>query len=297
MVSGETDLADFPVNNLTWRILHDAAEGGYAVGAFNCYNNDGVMAVIRAAEAKRSPALIEIFPWTMHFQGPHFVKYIVEAAHAASVPIGVHLDHCMDPADVKQALSLPIDSIMVDASRLEPEDNIRYCREITELAKAQGITVEAEMGRINGGEDGIPDAGHLDEILTDPQHAADFTQRTGVHFLAPSFGNIHGPYPEGGSEKYWQLDRLKSIADAIGPSVPLVIHGTHPVPDWLFRKAIDTGARKININRNARDEYTKFVAENAGRLELTALKEQSVAIYQRSVESLMDVLGSSGRAP
>ncbi|OJK01202.1 hypothetical protein ASPACDRAFT_1866518 [Aspergillus aculeatus ATCC 16872] len=255
------------------------------------------MAVIRAAEAKRSPALIEIFPWTMHFQGPHFVKYIVEAAHAASVPIGVHLDHCMDPADVKQALSLPIDSIMVDASRLEPEDNIRYCREITELAKAQGITVEAEMGRINGGEDGIPDAGHLEEILTDPQHAADFTQRTGVHFLAPSFGNIHGPYPEGGSERYWQLDRLKSIADAIGPSVPLVIHGTHPVPDWLFRKAIDTGARKININRNARDEYTKFVAENAGRLELTALKEQSVAIYQKSVESLMDVLGSSGRAP
>ncbi|GKZ29744.1 hypothetical protein AbraIFM66950_006371 [Aspergillus brasiliensis] len=297
MVSGEKGLANFPVNNVTWRILHDAAEGGYAVGAFNCYNNDGVMAVIRAAEAKRSPALIEIFPWTMHFQGPHFVKYIVEAAHAASVPIGVHLDHCMDPADVTQALSLPIDSIMVDASRLEPEDNIRYCREITELAKAQGITVEAEMGRINGGEDGIPDAGHLEEILTDPQHAADFTQRTGVHFLAPSFGNIHGPYPEGGSEKYWQLDRLKSIADAIGPSVPLVIHGTHPVPDWLFRKAIDTGARKININRNARDEYTKFVAENAGRLELTTLKEQSVAIYQKSVESLMDVLGSSGRAP
>lgn len=69
------------------------------------------------------------------------------------------------------------------------------------------------------------------------------------------------------------------------------------MPDWLFRKAIDTGARKININRNARDEYTKFVAENAGRLELTALKEQSVAIYQKSVESLMDVLGSSGRAP
>ncbi|CAG8930616.1 unnamed protein product [Penicillium salamii] len=255
------------------------------------------MAVIRAAEAKRSPALVEIFPWTMHFQGPFFVKYIVEAAHAASVPIGVHLDHCMDPADVEQALNLPIDSIMVDASRLEPEENIQYCRRITEQAKMRGITVEAEMGRINGGEDGIPDAGHLEEILTDPQHAADFTQRTGVHFLAPSFGNIHGPYPEGGSEKYWQLGRFKSIADAIGPSVPLVIHGTHPVPDWLFRKAIDAGARKININRNARDEYTKFVAENAGRLELTALKEQSVAIYQKSVEELMDVLGSAGKAP
>ncbi|RAK80231.1 class II fructose-bisphosphate aldolase [Aspergillus fijiensis CBS 313.89] len=289
--------AAFPESNLTWKILNDATQGGYAVGAFNCYNNDGVMAVIRAAEAKRSPALIEIFPWTMHFQGPHFVKYIVEAAHGASVPIGVHLDHCMDPSDVEQALTLPIDSIMVDASRLEPEENTQYCKRITELAKARGITVEAELGRINGGEDGIPDAGELEEILTDPQHAADFARQTGVHYIAPSFGNIHGPYPEGGSEKYWQLDRLKDIADALGPSVPLVIHGTHPVPDWLFREAIEAGARKVNINRNARDDYTKFVAENAGRLELTALKEQSVAIYQKSVEALMDVLGSSGQAP
>lgn len=217
--------AAFPESNLTWKILNDATQGGYAVGAFNwcivieflayhtrltfenSYNNDGVMAVIRAAEAKRSPALIEIFPWTMHFQGPHFVKYIVEAAHGASVPIGVHLDHCMDPSDVEQALTLPIDSIMVDASRLEPEENTQYCKRITELAKARGITVEAELGRINGGEDGIPDAGELEEILTDPQHAADFARQTGVHYIAPSFGNIHGPYPEGGSEKYWQLDR------------------------------------------------------------------------------------------
>ncbi|PYH81287.1 fructose/tagatose bisphosphate aldolase [Aspergillus uvarum CBS 121591] len=222
----------------------------------NSYNNDSVMAVIRAAEAKRSPALIEIFPWSMHFQGPHFVKYIVEAAHDASVPIG---------------------ALALDASRLEPKENMQYCKRITELAKARGITVEAELGRINSGEDGIPDAGELEEILTDPQHAADFARQTGVHYIAPSFGNIHGPYPEGGSEKYWQLDRLKGIADALGPSIPLVIHGMHPVPDWLFRQAIE--------------------AEDAGYLELTALKEQSLAIYQKSVEALMDVLGSSGQAP
>ncbi|KAJ1712275.1 fructose-bisphosphate aldolase [Aspergillus flavus] len=289
--------SDYRLDKLVYLFRTQARSSSYVESICGTrYNNDGVMAAIRAAEAKRSPALIEIFPWTMHFQGPHFVKYIVEAAHTASVPIGVHLDHCMDPADVEQALNLPIDSVMVDASRLEPEENIEYCRQITEQAKIKGITVEAEMGRINGGEDGIPDASHLEEIWTDPQHAEEFTRRTGVQFLAPSFGNIHGPYPEGGSEKYWQLDRLKLIADAIGPTIPRVIHGTHPVPNWLFHKAIATGARKININRNARDGYTAFVAENADRLELTALKEQSVAIYQRSVEHLMDVLGSSGKA-
>ncbi|KAB8250623.1 ketose-bisphosphate aldolase [Aspergillus flavus] len=185
--------SDYRLDKLVYLFRTQAKSSSYVESICGTrYNNDGVMAVTRAAEAKRSPALIETFPWTMHFQGPHFVKYIVEAAHAASVPIGVHLDHRMDPAEVEQVLKLPMDSIMFDVSRLEPEENIEYCRKITEKAKAKGITVEAEMGRISDGEDGIPDASHLEEILTDPQHAEEFTRRTGVHFLAPSSGNILG---------------------------------------------------------------------------------------------------------
>ena len=84
----------------------------------------------------------------------------------------------------------------------EPEENIEYCRKIMEQAKAKGIAVGTEIGRITGGEDEILDASHLEEILSDPQHAEEYTRRTGVHFLEPSFGNTHGPYPEGGSEKY-----------------------------------------------------------------------------------------------
>jgi fructose-bisphosphate aldolase class II len=74
------------------------------------------MAVIRAAERQRSAAIIQLFPWTMHFQGPEFIRYVVNAAHAAAVPVAVHLDHCIQPADVENALTLPFDSIMVDAS-------------------------------------------------------------------------------------------------------------------------------------------------------------------------------------
>lgn len=80
------------------------------------YNTDGVLAVIRAAERKRSLAIIQRFPWTMQFQGPHFVRYVVEAAHSAGVPIAVHLDHCIKEEDVRMALEMPFDSIMVDAS-------------------------------------------------------------------------------------------------------------------------------------------------------------------------------------
>ncbi|KAI1875434.1 hypothetical protein JX265_004492 [Neoarthrinium moseri] len=284
----------FPSNNLTWQILAAAQKEGYAVGAYNCYNNDGVMAVIRAAERKRSPAIIQVFPWTLHFQGRHFIDYIVAAAHAASVPIAVHLDHCIKESDVELALTLPFDSIMVDASTSDPDRNIKVCADYAARATQRGITVEAELGRIEGGEDGLAMV-DMETLLTEPSDAAAFSQKTGVHFLAPSFGNVHGPYPEGGAEKFWQLDRLETIGKATG--LPLVLHGTHPVSDGLFRKAISRGVVKINLNRAVRDEYTKFVASHAGSLELTELKEESVEIYARSIERMMDeVLGSSGRA-
>ena len=78
--------------------------------------------------------------------------------------------------------------------------------------------------------------------------------------------------------------------------MPIALHGTHPVSDELFLKAIECGVSKINVNRTVRDEYTKFVAEHAGRLELTDLKVQGVEIYTRSVERIMDLFGSSGKA-
>lgn len=78
-------------------------------------------------------------------------------------------------------------------------------------------------------------------------------------------------------------------------STPLALHGTHPVSDALFQKTISLGVRKINLNRTVRDEYTEFVTKNSGNLELTVLKMQAVEIYVRSVERMMDVLGSAER--
>ena len=123
------------------------------------------------------------------------------------MPVAVHLDHCIEHEDVELALRIPgLDSIMVDASTSDPEYNIKYCAEVARRAREVGMTVEAEMGRINGGEDGLKTV-DMEALYTDPAFARDFVERTGVQFLAPSFGNVHGPYPEGGAEKFWQLDR------------------------------------------------------------------------------------------
>ncbi|KAJ9645025.1 hypothetical protein H2204_001487 [Knufia peltigerae] len=286
---------EFPDSNLTYQVLQDASKGKYAVGAYNCYNDDGVIAVIRAAEKKKSPAVIQLFPWTLRFQGPEFVKYVVNAAHSASVPIAVHLDHCIKQEDIELALTLPFDSIMIDAATLDENDNVALCAENVRRASRVGITVEVEIGRIEGGEDGLP---NVDQgaIHTDPQRAREFMSKTGAHFLAPSFGNIHGGYPPGGAEKSWDLTLLQSVQRAVTDAVPIVAHGTYPVSDEAFSKLVACGVSKINVNRTVRDEYTKFMAENAGKLELTTLKLQGVDIYMKSVERVMDLFGSSGKA-
>lgn len=102
------------------------------------------------------------------------------------------------------ALELPFDSIMIDASVQDPEENARQCERIVKIANSKGIAIEVEMGRIEGGEDGLPNV-DLDTIMTQPDEAYDFMKRTGAQFLAPSFGNIHGHYGPGGPERFWNL--------------------------------------------------------------------------------------------
>ncbi|GLA87641.1 hypothetical protein AtubIFM56815_002067 [Aspergillus tubingensis] len=280
--------------NRTRSILHAAKIGKYAVGAYNCYNTDGIMAVIRAAERAHSPAIIQLFPWTMHFQGEHFIRFVVTAAHAASVPIAVHLDHCIEPADIDFALTLPFDSIMIDGSSMDEAENVAVCASTVARAHERGMAVEVELGRIEGGEDGLPNM-DLGSVMTSPGDAREFLEATQADFLAPSFGNVHGGYGVVGAEGCWDLKLLQQIEEAV-PSTPLVLHGTHPVSDELFLKAIECGMSKVNVNRTVRDNYTAFVAEHAGKLELTVLKARAVEIYAESVERVMKLFGSAGKA-
>ncbi|PYH32295.1 class II fructose-bisphosphate aldolase [Aspergillus neoniger CBS 115656] len=280
--------------NRSRSILHAAKNSKYAVGAYNCYNTDGIMAVIRAAERAHSPAIIQLFPWTMHFQGAHFIRFVVAAAHAASVPIAVHLDHCIEPDDIDFALTLPFDSIMIDGFSMDEAENVALCASTVARAHECGMAVEVELGRIEGGEDGHPNM-DLGSVMTRPGDAREFLEATQADFLAPSFGNVHGGYGVVGAEGCWDLELLQQIEEAV-PSTPLVLHGTHPVSDELFLRAIECGMSKVNVNRTVRDNYTAFVAENAGKLELTVLKVRAVEIYAESVERVMKLFGSAGKA-
>lgn len=121
-----------------------------------------VTALVRAAEAKRSPLLLLLFPSTLE-QLPSLVWAASAASKSASVPISLHLDHAQDEKQIRYVVEhLPFDSIMVDMSHYDHEENLAKTRILTQLCHEKGIAVEAESGRINGGEDGIADTGDLE---------------------------------------------------------------------------------------------------------------------------------------
>jgi fructose-bisphosphate aldolase class II len=148
--------------------------------------------VVRAAEAKKSPAQILLFPWALHYS-PLLIHLAAAACANAKVPIVLHMDHAQSEEEIIAASDYPFDSIMVDMSHYEKADNLEKTRRITQLLHQKGIATEAEPGRINGGEDGVKDTGDLEGLLTTAEEAMEFVD-TGIDFLAPAFGNVHGDY-------------------------------------------------------------------------------------------------------
>ena len=182
------------------------------------------------------------------------------------------------------------DSIMVDMSHYDKVDNLRLTRELAEYCHERGIAVEAEPGRIEGGEDGVSDTADLEGLLTSEEEAREFCA-TGIDWLAPAFGNVHGNYgPRGIRLEY---DRLEGIHRAVGGEVRLVLHGTDGFDEGIYGRCIVGGITKVNINGVVNREYMEVQKE--GKLGLTALMEKGTRRMQAAVEKCIDQLGSAGK--
>ncbi|KAL9080468.1 MAG: hypothetical protein Q9157_000782 [Trypethelium eluteriae] len=184
----------------TIHILKDAEERGYGIIASIVYNIEQIIGVVRAAEQNQSPLIIQVFPWAITFSDGLIVRTAADAASRASVPIAIHLDHCQDEKLVRYAADyLPFDSIMIDMSHHEKAVNLAKTRELVAYCHARGIATEAEPGRIEDGEDGVADTIDMQGILTTPEEVEEFIA-TGVDFVAPAFGNVHGEYGPAGPQ-------------------------------------------------------------------------------------------------
>ncbi|KAL9631509.1 MAG: hypothetical protein Q9164_005854 [Protoblastenia rupestris] len=280
-------------SNKATLMLKNAQQGGYGIPAICVYNIEGILATVRAATTKHSPAMLLLFPWAQTYSGSLLAHCAAHAARTSSVPITVHLDHAQTPEAVKEAADMEgcFDSIMVDMSHYEHEENLRLTKQLTKYCHDSGIVVEAESGRIEGGEDGVSDTADLEGLMTSPEQAREFKE-TGIDWLAPAFGNVHGSYGARGVKLEYK--RLEDIRKAIGEDVRLVLHGTDSFDQDLYTKCIGHGITKCNINRVVNQRLTRVWQE--ANLGLTGCMEEGTKAMQGEVELLMDWLGSSGKA-
>lgn len=220
-------------------LLEAAEKGRYGVGAFGVADMQMVMGAVEAAEALRSPLILQIaqirLPWSpLELIGP----MMIAAAKGAKVPVAVHLDHGLDAETVEKALRLGFTSVMIDGSMLPLEDNIRLVQRVRKLADARGASVEAEIGQLGRSEDGKESK----MLASDPKEAARMCGAVKVDALAVSIGNAHGRYRE---EPHLDFERLEEIRQAV--PAPLVLHGGSGISGEDFGSCVRGGIRKINI--------------------------------------------------
>lgn len=198
---------DWKATNKTIQILKAAEEGKYGVLATVAYNIEHILGMVRAAEQARSPLIIQFFPWAITFSDGLLIRAAADYAKRAKVPVAIHLDHAQDEKLIRLAAdTLPFDSIMVDMSHYEKEENLAKTKELVKYCHERGIAAEAEPGRIEGGEDGVMDTEGLEGSKTTMEEVDDFVA-TGVDALAPAIGNMHGEDPYGATGPRLDFER------------------------------------------------------------------------------------------
>ena len=255
-------------------ILKIAEEEKTAIGMFNATGFDSLQAVVAAAEELNRPVIIAHAEVHNVYNDISMVgPAMVAVANNAKVPVCVHLDHGTSLDMVYKALRLGFTSVMMDASAMPYEENLRLTKMITEAAHAMNVSVEAELGRLVTGEAGSGETHanmKAEDFYTDPKEAKEFCEATGIDALAIAFGTAHGFYT---AQPKLDFDVVKNVAKATG--LPLVMHGGSGVSEEGFKKSIANGVRKIN--------YYSYMSK-AGYNAAKALIEKSTTSYLHDVE-------------
>lgn len=275
------------------KMLKDAQKGGYAVGAFNAENMEMVKAIIKAAEELKAPVMIQTTPSTVKYGTLDTYAAIVAAeAKKTSVPVCLHLDHGNSFELAVQAIKAGYTSVMIDGSHEDFEGNIAVSKKVADVAKAVGIPVEAELGKVGGKEDDLEAEA---DTNTDPQQAKEFVERTGVDSLAVAIGTAHGFYVGTPVLDKERLSEIRQVVD-----IPLVLHGASGLSDEDVSDCVKRGICKVNFATELRAAYTaagkKLMEEKPETIDPKALGKVGMAAVTELVKGRMKVCGCDGKA-
>jgi fructose-bisphosphate aldolase class II len=322
------------------QLLDHAAEFGYGVPAFNVNNLEQMRAIMEAADQTNSPVIVQASAGARKYAGAPFLRHLILAAieEFPHIPVCMHQDHGTSPTICQRSIQLGFSSVMMDGSLREdgktPSDyeyNVDVTRRTVDMAHACGVSVEGELGCLGsletgqaGEEDGVGAEGILtaDQMLTNPEEAADFVKKTGVDALAIACGTSHGAYkftrPPTGD--ILAIDRIKEIHKRI-PDTHLVMHGSSSVPqEWLaiinefggqipetygvpveqICEGIKFGVRKINIDTDLRLASTgavrRFMAQNPAEFDPRKYLSETVKAMKDVVIARYEAFGTAGNA-
>ncbi len=321
-------------------LLDHAAENGYGIPAFNVNNMEQIQSIMKAAVETDSPVILQASRGARNYAGENFLRHLVLAAVETypNIPIVMHQDHGNEPATCYSAIKNGFTSVMMDGS-LEAdaktpasyEYNVAVTSEVVKVAHAIGASVEGELGCLGSletgkgeAEDGHGFEGALDhsQLLTDPDEAADFVERTQVDALAVAIGTSHGAYkftrkPTG---EILAISRIEEIHRRL-PNTHLVMHGSSSVPEDLLalinqyggtipetygvpveeiQKGIKSGVRKVNIDTDNRLAITAAVREalaaNPKEFDPRHFLKPSIKYMQKVCADRFTQFGSAGQA-
>ena len=310
------------------QVLDEAGKGGYGVGAFNVNNMEQIQAIMEAARATKSPAIVQASRGARKYTNDRFLYHLMLAATGLypEIPIVLHQDHGNSAQTCLSAIDMGFTSAMMDGSLLEdgktPSDfeyNVKVTKEVVDYAHKKGASVEGELGCIGGIEDGH---GSGQSRLTDPDQAVEFVKRTGVDALAVAIGTSHGAYKftRKPDAAILAMNLIIEIHKRL-PDTHLVMHGSSSVPQELqdivnkyggqlkqtwgvpieeIQLGIKNGVRKVNVDTDSRLAITgairKHFVEHPGDFDPRDYMKPAREAMQKMVEKRMVDFGQAGHA-
>ncbi|WP_293644332.1 class II fructose-bisphosphate aldolase [Thiolapillus sp.] len=322
------------------QLLDYAAEHDFGMPAFNVNNMEQVHAIMQAADELDSPVIMQGSAGARSYAGEPFLRHLITAATEMypHIPIVMHQDHGSEPAVCLRSIQSGFTSVMMDGSLMADmktpstfEYNVDTTKTVMDMAHAGGVSVEGELGCLGSLETGMmgEEDGHgsddkldMDQLLTDPDEAADFVKKTGVDALAIAIGTSHGAYkftkpPTG---EVLRIDRIREIHARL-PNTHLVMHGSSSVPqEWLkiinefggdmgetygvpveeIVEGIKNGVRKVNIDTDLRMASTgavrRHMAENPSNFDPRKFLKASTEAMAGICKARFEAFGSAGHA-
>lgn len=265
-------------------VLSAAEEKKIAVPAFNVDTLEIGQALLETIEEEHCPAIIAVGQAAIRDGKLEALGRIVRLlAERMSAPVVLHLDHGQSVEQVVQALCAGFTSVMIDGSRLSLADNIAVTKQVVQIAKAAGASVEAELGAILGAEDSIA---HDDSkpFLVRVQDVVDFTAAVQVDALAVGIGNAHGLYKGRPNLDFQRLREVKAATD-----VPLVLHGGSGIPGDMIQTAIEIGIRKINVATEIRMAYVEGLRRGSANGDYYEMVRAGKECVKKQAKSKIDL--------